>query len=357
MKILFVDDETMILNSLKRGLRKLDYDFYYVTSGESALELMKTTPIDIVFSDMKMPKMSGLELLKTIEKTYPDVIKVILSGYAQLPQLIATINQSTIFKYVAKPWDLYGELIPVLEECVEYAAYKHEQKKKNEKLSNINSAYQNIFKSYSSKVATKEQSLDIIKIYQQIFMKSMREMMYDQEVELDEKVKMLDAYKMFIDYFIESVQKKEIYFEPQRILNEVQVELKRQDFQLEMHYKNSELPKGLYVGRGLHLKPTILALFYHIVPAKSVGSIKIEVEEVIVEDQKRLLVYNFSSSKRIFSQLKDISHVLLFYKSILKIFGGDLEIKFLVDQVVLTIKVLLIIDEQEEGLNDNINRG
>jgi DNA-binding NtrC family response regulator len=127
-KVLFVDDEKLILNSLKRGLKGKNFSCYYANSGLEALKLLENVEIDVIFSDMKMPQMNGLELLKKVDQLYPDMIKVILSGYAQLPQLIATINQSNIFKYVAKPWDLHKELIPVIEESLEYAQYKKQLK-------------------------------------------------------------------------------------------------------------------------------------------------------------------------------------------------------------------------------------
>lgn len=356
MNILFVDDETMILNSLKRGLRKLPYDFYYVSSGQAALELMKTTPMDVVFSDMKMPKMSGLELLKTIEKEYPDTVKVILSGYAQLPQLIATINQSSIFKYVAKPWDLYNELIPVLEECVTYSKYRIEQRVKSEKLENINTAYQKIFMSYSSKVATKEQSWDIIRIFQQVYTKALKEMIVNPQVPMKEKENLIDSFKTFMDLFIDEVKNKEIYFEPVRVLNEVKVELKRMGHQLTLEFDQEDIPKTLYMGRGLHLRPILILLMDNLVITNSLGTVNIKVEEAAQDENRFLVNYVLSASKRLFSEYKKISHNLLLYKSMLKVFGGDLAIQVTNSNVIINIKIVLMVNEGEAKSEEDISR-
>lgn len=82
MKILFVDDEMMILNGIKRALFKSGWQVFIANSGSEALEFLEGNEIDFIVSDMRMPLMTGLELLEIVAKKYPATVRIILSGYA-----------------------------------------------------------------------------------------------------------------------------------------------------------------------------------------------------------------------------------------------------------------------------------
>lgn len=151
-RVLFVDDEALILNSLKRGLMDEPYEKFFATSGEDALRIMETHTIGVLVTDMKMPGMSGLELLKTVKERYPDMIKLVLSGYTQLPQVLVTVNQGDIFKFITKPWDLEEELKGIIREAVDYYNYRLEMRKAREALEKKNVTFQNILKTYDDKL-------------------------------------------------------------------------------------------------------------------------------------------------------------------------------------------------------------
>ncbi|MBV5306292.1 MAG: HDOD domain-containing protein [Desulfobulbaceae bacterium] len=80
--ILFVDDEPKILKSLRRMLYPLstDWNMIYVESGAHALEILAQTPTAVLVSDMRMPSMTGLELLKIVQNRYPEIVRVMLTG-------------------------------------------------------------------------------------------------------------------------------------------------------------------------------------------------------------------------------------------------------------------------------------
>ena len=89
MRVLFVDDEPNVLDSIRRQLRK-SCEILTATSGAEALALLKDTgPVALVISDMRMPGMSGAELLAKIRDLYPDTVRMILSGQADLDSTIA----------------------------------------------------------------------------------------------------------------------------------------------------------------------------------------------------------------------------------------------------------------------------
>lgn len=117
--VLFVDDEINILKSLQRALMDEDYECYFANSGQEALSVMESRDINVIITDMRMPIMNGLDLLKIVKSRYPDVIKGIFTGHAEISQIAATINQIDVFKFVLKPWDLEKDLKPAIDQSIE----------------------------------------------------------------------------------------------------------------------------------------------------------------------------------------------------------------------------------------------
>lgn len=102
-KILFVDDEPHVLDSMRRQLRKR---FQVVTaqSGKEALEKMKNEgPIAVVVSDMRMPEMNGIELLSLIKELSPDTVRLMLTGNADQETAMEAVNKGRIFRFLTKP--------------------------------------------------------------------------------------------------------------------------------------------------------------------------------------------------------------------------------------------------------------
>ncbi|MEG4573986.1 response regulator [Microcoleus sp. N3A4] len=105
LKILIVDDEPDNLDLLYRTFHR-DYKVLRAESGPAALEILaKQGEVAVIISDQRMPKMSGTEFLSLTAAQYPDVIRIILTGYTDVEDLVEAINAGKVFKYVTKPWD------------------------------------------------------------------------------------------------------------------------------------------------------------------------------------------------------------------------------------------------------------
>lgn len=118
--VLIVDDEMEILKSLKRGLHLEPYKKCFASSGAEALEVIaEEGEISVIITDMRMPGMNGLELLKKVDDICPGTIKIVLTGYTQLPQILATVNHVEIYKFMTKPWDLDAELKVYIREAID----------------------------------------------------------------------------------------------------------------------------------------------------------------------------------------------------------------------------------------------
>jgi HD-like signal output (HDOD) protein/CheY-like chemotaxis protein len=102
-RILFVDDETNILDSLRTLLRKQrkEWAMTFVTSGQEALAEMLAAPFDVIVSDMRMPKMDGAALLRQVQQDYPHVIRIVLSG--QTEQDVARRMVHVAHQFLSKP--------------------------------------------------------------------------------------------------------------------------------------------------------------------------------------------------------------------------------------------------------------
>jgi two-component system probable response regulator PhcQ len=103
--VLIVDDEENILSALQRTLRRENYTL--LTAGEpaEAFTILQRGQVDVVVSDHLMPNMSGLEFLKEVRALHPDVVRIMLTGHAEVSTAMEAINEGEIYRFLSKPWD------------------------------------------------------------------------------------------------------------------------------------------------------------------------------------------------------------------------------------------------------------
>jgi len=115
--VLCVDDEVNILNALKRLLRAEDYTLITAVGGAEGLGVLETEPVHLVMSDQRMPGMTGVEFLQKVKERYPNTVRVVLSGYADVGVMVDAINQGEIYRFLTKPWN-DGELKSAIRQCL-----------------------------------------------------------------------------------------------------------------------------------------------------------------------------------------------------------------------------------------------
>ena len=103
--LLLVDDEPEILESLRRALRDDGYELLTTTSPVEAMAILAKRHIDVLVTDLRMPDVSGLELVTHVRKNHPDVVRVLLTGFATLDSALEAINEGAVGRYLTKPWD------------------------------------------------------------------------------------------------------------------------------------------------------------------------------------------------------------------------------------------------------------
>lgn len=103
-RVLFVDDEPNILDSNLRNFRRL-YDCHTAQSSAEALDVIdKNNGIDIVVTDLRMPGPNGIELLEHIREQWPDTIRILLTGYADIDIALQAINRGGVYRFLQKPF-------------------------------------------------------------------------------------------------------------------------------------------------------------------------------------------------------------------------------------------------------------
>jgi EAL domain-containing protein (putative c-di-GMP-specific phosphodiesterase class I)/CheY-like chemotaxis protein len=102
---LLVDDEKPVTQSLSRLLKNDFAVIHQAQSGFAALDLLENHNIDMVISDYCMPQMDGAELMTEIDRRYPDILKLMLSGQADMIGFSKALNQGAIQQFICKPWD------------------------------------------------------------------------------------------------------------------------------------------------------------------------------------------------------------------------------------------------------------
>jgi response regulator RpfG family c-di-GMP phosphodiesterase len=100
--ILLVDDEVAILDGLRRQLRKT-FTVHTANGGAEALELLKSTPVTVVVSDMRMPEMNGATFLSHVRSLHPNVVRILLTGQTDTQAAIAAVNEGQIYRFLTKP--------------------------------------------------------------------------------------------------------------------------------------------------------------------------------------------------------------------------------------------------------------
>ena len=131
LTLLFVDDEPSILSALRRLFRPHGYRILIAESGAEGLEVLEKEAVDLVISDMRMPEMDGATFLKNVRHRWPQTMRILLTGYADITSTVAAINEGEIYRYISKPWD-DTEIVLVVREALERRRLESENRRLSE---------------------------------------------------------------------------------------------------------------------------------------------------------------------------------------------------------------------------------
>lgn len=103
INVLYVDDEVHNLNSFKAGFRR-KFNIFTAESAVEGRKVLENELIHVIITDQRMPVTTGIEFLESIIPDFPDPIRILLTGYADINAVIDAINKGQVYKYIQKPW-------------------------------------------------------------------------------------------------------------------------------------------------------------------------------------------------------------------------------------------------------------
>jgi len=146
--LLFVDDEVGVLKALGRIFLDENYRILTAATGAEALQILAEKQVHLIISDHRMPGMTGAQLLKEIKQKWPETIRIMLTGYADVQSIMGAVNEGAVYKFITKPWNDED-----LRLTVSLALQQYVLLQENRKLRNITEKQRHKIKSYSSMLA------------------------------------------------------------------------------------------------------------------------------------------------------------------------------------------------------------
>lgn len=101
--VLLVDDEVIILESLRRSFRREAFVVHVAASADAAMTIMQQHDVDVVVSDDEMPGVSGVDFLSQICTLYPNTMRIMLTGRATVERMTQAVNEGSVFRFLMKP--------------------------------------------------------------------------------------------------------------------------------------------------------------------------------------------------------------------------------------------------------------
>jgi signal transduction histidine kinase len=207
-----VDDEIEIIKSLRRQFRR-NYKVLIANGAEEAQRLMEEHSVQVIISDQRMPGMTGSEFYTRIKEEYPDAIRLLLTGYADISAVIDAINDGNVFRYVTKPWDPL-ELDTIVRESFERYRLIVERRRLMEQLREANESLEERVRQRTSELAEANQRLQALNEQKNEFIgmaahdlrsplsviKGFASLMYEEAFPIEER-------REYLDHMIESSRK------------------------------------------------------------------------------------------------------------------------------------------------------
>jgi len=117
--VLFVDDDETTLMTIEKSIEDEPYDKHFAKSGEDALEILKREEVHVIVVDIVMPRMDGIELLKIVKKEYPNIVSMVISGYAQSADALMALRDVGVYKFIPKNWTFEENLRTIIRRAID----------------------------------------------------------------------------------------------------------------------------------------------------------------------------------------------------------------------------------------------
>lgn len=134
--ILYVDDELNNLTGFKAAFRR-DYTVFTANSAQEARDILGRQEFHIIISDQRMPEVTGVQFFQSILNTYPNPVRMLLTGYADIEAVVQAINEGHVYRYITKPWE-ERDLKLAIENALKFYDTQNELRLRNAELEKAN---------------------------------------------------------------------------------------------------------------------------------------------------------------------------------------------------------------------------
>ena len=136
INVLYIDDEKGNLTAFKAVFRR-DFNVFIAESAKDGKQILEENNIEIILTDQRMPKMTGVEFLQSIIKDFPNPIRILVTGYSDIDAVINAVNKGQIYKYITKPWN--NEVLKTtISQAYEVYSLRKENKELTKNLLRVN---------------------------------------------------------------------------------------------------------------------------------------------------------------------------------------------------------------------------
>ncbi|WP_417608276.1 hybrid sensor histidine kinase/response regulator [Owenweeksia hongkongensis] len=213
IRVLYLDDEENNLKSFKAAFRR-EYDVHTAITSEKAFEIVKSIKPHVIFSDQRMPVTTGVEFFNAIRQIFPDPVRILVTGYTDVNDIIDAINKGHIHRYITKPWS-EPEIKVAIDNAYDLYSTRMALDKKVEELEKSNHELSRFIYSASHDLrAPVASALGLIRVARHEVTDPLSIRYFDK---LEQTTKELDTFvSNIIDYYKNSKQKEimeEVSFE------------------------------------------------------------------------------------------------------------------------------------------------
>jgi response regulator RpfG family c-di-GMP phosphodiesterase len=136
INVLYIDDEVHNLNAFRAGFRRL-FNIFLAESAAEGRKILETEDIHVILTDQRMPVMTGIEFLESILEAFPDPIRILMTGFADINAVIDAINKGKVYKYIQKPW-MEDELRIHVEKAYDIYSLRQEKRELTQQILETN---------------------------------------------------------------------------------------------------------------------------------------------------------------------------------------------------------------------------
>ncbi len=280
LKVLYVDDEENNLISFQAYFKR-QYQIYTAKGALEAFGLLKDIEINIIITDQKMPVMTGIEFLEKTIDIYPDAVRLLITGHADLDSVIDAINRGQVNKYVQKPWD-WEKLNLIMENCSDIYKSRVELKLKNTELLKTNDELNRFI--YSASHDLRSPLMSILGVVQLAKMDDSLDQEYFDIIE--NSVLKLDKYiRNIIDYYQNSRSDESLEnLNFNELLHEIIDMLKNQDHSIK--FVTDVKQKGEFIGDSFRLRVILINIISNAIKYRKPSSEQHTVTVKIVSENE-----------------------------------------------------------------------